>query len=260
MSLAFDVIGDGDTPPIVCLPMFGTTRAVTAAALGPAFAGSRRRQVFVDVPGHGGSPPTAEATSEAVLDAVSSFIDAHDDGRGVLLAGCSYGAYLAAAVARRWPKKVRGLFLVCPGVHVAPEDRDLPSLQAADDEPGWLDEVAPEFKNHLDVGMGRRSRAFAAQVSELLVSGTSGDAEYRDRLHGKDFALRDDDARVRYDGPTTLVVGRQDRIVGFADQYRQLELYPNGTIAVLDEAGHYLPFEQPELLRALAQEWLRRCE
>lgn len=61
-------------------------------------------------------------------------------------------------------------------------------------------------------------------------------------------------------GPTTVLCGRQDRVVGHADQWRQMPLYPNGTYAVLDNAGHYLPFEQPTLLRALAADWLDRCE
>ncbi|PPJ26953.1 hypothetical protein C5E45_22255 [Nocardia nova] len=33
---------------------------------------------------------------------------------------------------------------------------------------------------------------------------------------------------------------------------------PHATLAVIDEAGHALPHEQPELLRALLAEWLTR--
>ena len=36
--------------------------------------------------------------------------------------------------------------------------------------------------------------------------------------------------------------------------------YPHASLAVLDDAGHALPHEQPELLRALIAEWLARVE
>jgi hypothetical protein len=36
--------------------------------------------------------------------------------------------------------------------------------------------------------------------------------------------------------------------------------YPRSSLAVIDDAGHALPHEQPELLRALLAEWLTRVE
>ncbi len=36
--------------------------------------------------------------------------------------------------------------------------------------------------------------------------------------------------------------------------------YPHATVAVFDDAGHALPHEPPELLRALLAEWLARVE
>jgi pimeloyl-ACP methyl ester carboxylesterase len=36
--------------------------------------------------------------------------------------------------------------------------------------------------------------------------------------------------------------------------------YPHASLAVVDDAGHALPHEQPELLRALVTEWLVRVE
>ena len=53
--------------------------------------------------------------------------------------------------------------------------------------------------------------------------------------------------------------GRHDRVVGYADQFRSMRAYPRGSYAVVDAAGHYLPFEQPDLLRALTQDWVHRC-
>ncbi len=54
------------------------------------------------------------------------------------------------------------------------------------------------------------------------------------------------------------MTGRQDSTVGYARAWELLERYPRATFAVLDGAGHALPHEQPELLRALVTEWLDR--
>jgi len=56
----------------------------------------------------------------------------------------------------------------------------------------------------------------------------------------------------------TIVAGRNDRVLGYADQVHALQAYPRGTYCVVDAAGHYLPWEQPELSRALTQDWLQR--
>ena len=55
-----------------------------------------------------------------------------------------------------------------------------------------------------------------------------------------------------------MITGRQDRIVGYADQFRAMRHYPRGTYTVTDAAGHYLPYEQPTLLRSLTQDWCAR--
>jgi pimeloyl-ACP methyl ester carboxylesterase len=46
--------------------------------------------------------------------------------------------------------------------------------------------------------------------------------------------------------------------VGYSGAWDLLAQYPRATFAVLDAAGHALPHEQPELLRALVTEWLDR--
>ena len=63
-----------------------------------------------------------------------------------------------------------------------------------------------------------------------------------------------------YPGPTVVVAGRLDSTVGYAAAADLVDHYPHASLAVLDDAGHALPHEQPELLRALIVEWLTRVE
>jgi pimeloyl-ACP methyl ester carboxylesterase len=76
---------------------------------------------------------------------------------------------------------------------------------------------------------------------------------------GERWALTPVDAPA-YTGPTLVVAGRLDSTVGFAAAADLVDHYPHATLAVVDDAGHALPHEQPELLRALLAEWLARVE
>ncbi|MEV4811833.1 alpha/beta fold hydrolase [Micromonospora avicenniae] len=257
MDLAFDESGRAG-PVLVCLPMFGMTRAAMAAAFAPAFAGADVREVYLDLPGHGDSPADCRATSQAVLDTVCAWLDRHVDAP-VLLAGASYGAYLAAGIARRRPEIVSGLLLVCPGVKILREDRDLPEFEPLDAPTGWLDDAPAGLRPHLDVALGHRTSAVVATVLTALESGGPGDDTFQEELRGgPDYALPDEDADIVFSGPVSVITGRQDGIVGYADQFRSMRHYPRGTFTMVDAAGHYLPFEQPALLRSLAQDWLHR--
>ncbi|MEU4400119.1 alpha/beta fold hydrolase [Micromonospora orduensis] len=256
MDLAADTTGTG--PAIVCLPMISTTRAATAAAFGPALAGAGLRETYLDLPGYGDSPAHCRPTSQAVLDTVIAWLDRHLDAP-VLLAGASYGAYLAAGIARQRPDLVRGLLLVCPGVTIAPASRTLPEHRPPAGPAGWLDAAPTDLRAHLDTALGHRTPTVVATVLAALTAGGPGDEAFQQALRaGPGYALADEAADTVVDAPVSVLTGRQDGIVGYADQFHAMRRYPHGTFAVIDEAGHYLPYEQPALLRAHTHHWLRR--
>ena len=256
MNLARDRSA-GTGPEVICLPMFSMSRAATAAAFGPAFADTGLRETYLDLPGHGDTPATCPPTSQAVLDTVCAWLDHHVDAP-VLLAGASYGAYLAAGIARQRPDLVRGLLLVCPGVTIAPTSRTLPEHRPPPGPAGWLDDAPADLRAHLDTALGHRTPAVVATVLAALNAGGPGDETFQQELRtGPGYALPDETADTVFDGPVSVLTGRQDGIVGYADQFHAMRRYPHGTFTVLDEAGHYLPYEQPALLRALTQAWVR---
>jgi pimeloyl-ACP methyl ester carboxylesterase len=76
---------------------------------------------------------------------------------------------------------------------------------------------------------------------------------------GEHWDLALDDAPP-YEGPTGVVAGRLDSTVGYAAAIDLVDHYPHASLAVVDDTGHALPHERPELLRALLDEWLARVE
>jgi pimeloyl-ACP methyl ester carboxylesterase len=63
-----------------------------------------------------------------------------------------------------------------------------------------------------------------------------------------------------FEHPVLLLTGRQDNQVGYSNAFHLLDLYPHATLAVLDQAGHYLAFEQQALFGTMVEEWLGRTE
>lgn len=243
----------------MCLPWFGLGHSAASAALEPAVGtGSGWQRIYVDPPGCGESRAGREH-SDAVVDAMAEFITRQLGSRRILLAGCSYGGYIAAALARRLPQRIAGLLLICYGPKIRPEDRDLPETPSTPAPEGWLVDVPADLREHLSVAIGNRTREVATRVGAIVSSANSGDDVYLRRLQATGYQLSDEDSPVVFEGPTCIVAGRHDRIVGYADQFRSLAAYPNGSFHALDGAGHYLPFERPDEFAGLMRSWLSRC-
>ena len=62
-------------------------------------------------------------------------------------------------------------------------------------------------------------------------------------------------ARAIVTDPTLIVAGRHDSATGYRGPMGLVDKYPRATLAVLSDAGHALPHEQPELLGALLTDW-----
>jgi pimeloyl-ACP methyl ester carboxylesterase len=131
-----------------------------------------------------------------------------------------------------------------PGVRDVPEHRAVTTREGLGDEGfrGYFVVQTPE--------MLERYRRFVAPAVELA------DQAAMERI-GQHWQLDLTDAAA-YHGPTLVVAGRQDSVVGYTAAADLLEHYPRATLAVLDGAGHALPHEQPRLLAGLLEEWLAR--
>ncbi|WP_329102562.1 alpha/beta hydrolase [Micromonospora sp. NBC_01699] len=257
MSLVAETHGTG--LPVLCLPGFSLPGSAMVAALEPAVAATTGlRRIYPDLPGTGRSPG-GPANSDGVLDAVADLVEREIGAARFLVVGWSYGGYLAAGLARRRPEQVAGLLLVCHGTRILPGNRDLPVAPVVSEEVEWLVDVPTDLRAHLSVALGNRTRETAERVATVLTASGPGDEEYLGRLRDTGYQLSDEGSTLAFLGPTSLIAGRQDYIAGYADQFRALASYPAASYALLAEAGHYLPFEQPEAFRGLTLDWLARC-
>jgi pimeloyl-ACP methyl ester carboxylesterase len=269
MTLSATVLGKGR--PVVLLPGFALDGAVMAAACEPAFAraqaeagsGGPWQRIYLDLPGTGGSP-AGEPTSEAVLLAVQAAVTTLLGDAPYLLAGHSYGGYLATGLVRRDPARVAGLFLITCGLRIRPADRDLTGVQPSTPEPGWLEHVPEDLHQHFEHAIGKQTRSVADRVAGAFAGRGPVDEQYLDALRPAGYRLTDEDtlgteppaAGPRFPGPVSLLAGRRDRIGGYRDAFTALTQYPNGSYIAVADAGHYLPFERPDRFAGAIRDWL----
>ncbi|TCO47846.1 pimeloyl-ACP methyl ester carboxylesterase [Kribbella antiqua] len=217
------------------------------ACFEPALDGVRR--IYPDLPGMGRTiAPSTLRSADDVVNTLLDFADEVTGGTSYLLIGHSAGAYFAQAMAVRRPARVAGLALICPllpGLRDVPEHRVIAGSGdlGDDDFRGYFVIQTPE--------MLERYERFVAPAAALV------DEAALERI-GERWALTPPDDASTYEGPTVIVAGRLDSTVGYAAAVDLVDHYPHASLAVVDNAGHALPHEQPDLLRALLTEWLTR--
>jgi pimeloyl-ACP methyl ester carboxylesterase len=214
------------------------------------------RRVYVDLPGFGIAPPSdAIGSSDDALDLVLALVDDVRGDRPAAIVGQSWGGYLAHAAAERRPDAVAGIALLCPMTVPEHAARDVPVVPA----PEIPTEVAAgaeaadveEFRDIAVVADAAHFAFFRASVLPALRGADPGAVE---RIAAA-YALTDPPAPA-YGGPTLIVTGRQDTVVGYRDQWRLAEELPRATFAVLDGAGHHAHVEREAATAALLRAWL----
>ncbi len=241
----------GSGRPVLVLHGAGVDHREAEACFEPAFDGvAGLRRIYPDMPGMGRTrAPETLGSADDVLAALLTFADEVAGGSAYLLVGHSAGAYFARAMAPRRPAQVAGLALVCP---LLPGLRDVPEHRIAAGSGELGDDAFRSYFVIQTPAMLERYERYVAPAAALA------DQAALERI-GERWALTSDHAPA-YAGPTAIVAGRLDSTVGYAAAADLVDDYPHASLAVLDDAGHALPHEQPELLRALLAEWLARIE
>jgi pimeloyl-ACP methyl ester carboxylesterase len=221
------------------------------------------QRIYFDLPGHGHTPgPASIVDLDGMLDAIWTHIDEQTGGQPFVLSGTSLSGYLARGILHQHPERILGLAGIVPVAKVSLDQRDRPESSTIISEEAGLKVLA-------DAGLSDYAAAFAA-VTEKAMSYVI-ELEALEVPADMDFlaAIRSDPARfiltfdvddlaAPFAGPSLFIMGRQDSVVGYRDQWQFIENFPRATFSILDRTGHSAFIEQESLVRQLAGEWLDR--
>lgn len=244
--------------PVVMLPGRPSDHRVMERFMEPLFA--RRDgwlRLYPDLPGTGRTPAVDRlATHDQMFEAVLAFIDAVIPGQRFVLAGLSYGGYLARGVLYHKAASIDGVLLCAPQVKAGPAQAQLPPNTTLVATPALVAELGPGAS--LVVA---QTPPVVTAVRELFSEVAIADHPFNDRLEAAGpFSFDVDTLPAPFGNPTLIITARQDGLCGYRDAWALLENFPRATFAVLDRAGHFVNIEQDVLCQALMREWLDRVE
>ena len=255
IAIFYETYGTGR--PMVMLPGRPSDHQIMERFMEPLF--TQRDgwlRLYPDLPGTGFSPSADRlATHDQMLDAVLAFIDTVIPGQRFVLAGYSYGGYLARGVASRRTALIDGLLLCAPQVKADPTQAHLPKRTTLVEDPALVAELGP-VADFIVV----QSSTVVEAVREVLAEIQLADHSHQARLEAAGPSSFEVAPPVPFGGPTLILTARQDQICGYRDIWDLLDTYPRATFAVLDRAGHFVNIEQDGLCHALMREWLDRVE
>jgi pimeloyl-ACP methyl ester carboxylesterase len=250
--------------PIVMLHGFSPDHHLMTGCMEPIFKDrSGYQRIYFDLPGMGQTPaPDWLTCSDQMLEIIQTLIEAIIPGQNFLVAGESYGGYLARALVREQAVRIDGVLLLCPLI-LPLQRNNLPPMTILEKDATFTATLPAEIQAELDnIAVIQTPETYARLSKEIHVGIHSADQSFLDRLYSQGYPLTMDvdDLATPFNKPTLIITGRQDNIVGYKDAWDIVEKYPRATFAVLDRAGHNAQIEQPELFNALTHEWLDRVE
>ena len=203
-----------------------------------------RRVIVPDLPGHGRSPGPGLTSVPAYAAALTRLLDALALP-AVLIAGHSMGGAIAQQIAVDQPERVAGLILLGTGSKL-PVDPTLPERALADPEAtarwvqdwAWYPTIPPEIKA---LGLERM-----LAVPPTVIQG--------DYAACQAFDLRN--CLEQISAPTLVIGAQDDRMVPPKFSVTLAERIPQATLALLENAGHMFPQEQPDAVTTAITNWI----
>lgn len=240
----------GDKPPVILLHglmLNGACWIPLARVLAEDYD-----VVMPDARGHGntGAPDHGYRYDDLAADVVG-LIDALGLVTPVLL-GHSMGGMTAAVVASRNPKRLQGLVLADPTFLTPQRQREVHESDVADQHRRILKQPREDLLAEIRARHSRRSQ----EVIELFAQ-----ARFQTSIHAFEVLTPPNPDYVQLinvlDVPSLLIVGNVGSVVTpeVAAELAGLNQYLE--VVQIAEAGHGVPYDQPERFSAVVQTFLR---
>ncbi|MGV3464878.1 MAG: alpha/beta fold hydrolase [Heyndrickxia sp.] len=252
----------GEGKPIIMIHGYTPDHRLMTGCMEPIFTKRNGwRRIYIDLPGMGLTKNYHDlSSSDDMLDAVLEFIQTIIPNQEYIIAGESYGGYLARGVIHKKKEKVLGAAFICPVIIPSPERRTVETHKIMKIDERFIEKLSKEeledFRNNNIV---LNEYTWVRYNQEILSGCKIGDQKFLEKVKNK-YGFTFEIDQSDFNKPSIFLLGRQDSSVGFKDALSLINKYTRGTFAVLDKAGHNLQIEQPHLFNNFVNEWLDRVE
>jgi pimeloyl-ACP methyl ester carboxylesterase len=264
LHIYYETCGQGK--PVLAIHGFGIDHHVMTGCLEPIFSNRAGwKRIYLDLPGMGHTrAPRWLNNADQMLDALTEFCENVIPEDKFLVAGESYGGYLARGLVRSLPERLYGVLLICPVIIADRSQRDLPARQVfVRDEPFLRNIAASDQKRLFERVLVVQDKRRWHRFTQDIIPGINAKNDvFLKRFEDRGYSFSFDVGQLPhpFDQPSLILAGRQDTSVGYLDSLKIVANYSHGTFAILDRAGHGLEVEQETVFNCLVNEWLDRVE
>lgn len=254
MELHYRSMGEGQ-PIIILHGIFGTSDNLQT--FGKQLA--EHYQVFlVDQRNHGSSPHSDDFNYQIMAEDLHEFIEAHQLKKPIIL-GHSMGGKVAMVFATQHPEKLDKLIVVdiAPRAYPVHHQQILKALGAVKiDEISSRKEAEEQMKPYVaDFGVRQfllknlkrteDNKAFTWKLNLSVI---------RDNIERIGEGI---DNNVQVDKPVLFIRGAKSDYIKDEDEKLIKSIFPSAQLVTIENAGHWVHAEQPELLVEKVSEFLK---
>lgn len=262
VNIYYEIHGSGI--PILMIHGWSPDHRLMKGCMEPIFHSmdTAWQRIYFDLPGMGKTKGQSWITgTDQMLDLILEFIDAIIPNQHFVVAGESYGGYLARGVIKKRASLVDGLLLICPIAAHETQRAHAPALQVLERDEALLDSLSEEERRYFTgISVLQNKRVWERFKEEILPGLKIADYAFLEKTLGQHaaYSFNVDEIERPYLQPTLMIMGRQDCAVGYRDHWQLIENYPRASFVILDRAGHNLQIEQDVLFSEVVKEWLNR--
>lgn len=222
------------------------------------------QRIYLDLPGMGKSDaPDWIKSSDDILNVILEFIKEVIRSHSFLIAGESYGGYLARGVIPHYKEQIHGMLLICPVIKPIWKERKCPVPKVIVKDEAFLSTLSSKEKEQFCEGaVIQNEYCYNRFLKEIEVGLKKANTQFISNFQKKYAFTFDVDSlpTAKYERPVLIITGRQDSCVGYEDQWEILNNYSRASFACIDGAGHNLQIENPVIFNCMVNDWLERVQ
>ena len=255
----YEIIGEGT--PVLIIHGWGICRITMKAAFEPVFTkleGEKNFQrYYIDLPGMGNSEHGDVRNSDDILALLYDFA-VNVIKEKFIIVGQSYGGLLVRGFVNKYQAWIKKIILLCPCIIPGVKKGRVEPLTVIEKDDALLSSLTKEeYDSFTMMNVMLTKKVWERYREYLMPALAMADWKFLNRnLDGK-FSFDPDKLDAPCKIPCLIIAGKQDSIVGYKDQFDLMKVYPNSTYCAVENAGHNLQIEQPEIFENLVFSWLR---
>jgi len=174
-----------------------------------------------------------------------------------IIVGQSYGGLLARAFVNRHQDMVLKMILLCPCVIPGvKKGRVEPVTIIEKDEELLASLTEDEYKNFAMMNVLLTKKVWERYKECILPALNMADWDFLNHRLKGELSFNPDKFESPCKIPCLIIAGKEDSVVGYRDQFDLMKVYVNSTYFALNNAGHNLQIEQPEIFESIVRAWL----